>query len=401
MYKTPKGCKDLVGSDYDKFKYVKDIIEQEFINNDGRYLETPIFERTDVLMGKYGQDTDSKLVYHIEENGGEALTLRYDLTVPFTRYILENKIDKMKRYSIGKVYRRDNPNEKAGRYREFYQCDFDILGEDNKSMLCEATLLKMAVEILNKLGIKNYKIHINDINNMHKLLVKNVGVPEELWKNMCPTIDKLDKQKFEELEQEFKNIYPDVDLLKLRMELNKIEPINHETIIRWNKLLEIAEAWSFSDKLYFTNSLARGLDYYSGFVWEIKWNKGHSTIIAGGRYDKLLNKSLVGISFGISRMIALMEPKQNDEWKDRYYVTSLGNIERSIKLKMIEKMRQENKSVLYSFENDDKKLVKVINECIENKTRYMIILSENELKDNKYILKDLENKTQEVLELNL
>ncbi len=401
MYKIPKGCKDLVGSDYDKFKYVKDIIEKHFINTDGKYLETPVFERTDVLLGKYGQEAETKLVYNIEENGGESLTLRYDLTVPFTRYILENRIEKMKRYSIGKVYRRDNPNEKSGRFREFYQCDFDILGEDNKTMMAESTLLKMAVDILNELGIDNYKIYINDINNMKKILVENVGVPEDLWKKMCPTIDKLDKQKFEELENEFKNIYSEIDLVKLRNELEKNTPSNEETNKNWNMLLDIAKIWNFDDKLTFTNSLARGLDYYSGFVWEIKWNKGDSTIIAGGRYDKLLNKSLVGISFGISRMISLMETPYQFEWKDIYYVTRLGIVDYKIKLQMIEKMRKENKTILYSFDDTDKKLVKVIPDCIINKIRYVMILSEDEVKNGKYILRDLKERTQVIANLDL
>ncbi len=400
MYKIPKGCKDLVGSDYCKFKYVKDIIENNFIRANGVYLETPVFERTDVLMGKYGQEADTKLIYNIEENGGESLTLRYDLTVPFTRFILENKVDKMKRYSIGKVYRRDTPNEKAGRFREFYQCDFDILGEDNQTMMAEATLLKMAVNILNELEISDYKIHINDINNMKTLLTENVGIPEDIWKQMCPIIDKLDKKPFNELETEFQTIYPEIDLIKLRNELEKSDPINDETQKKWNKLLEIAEVWNFKDKLYFTNSLARGLDYYSDFIWEIKWNKGNSTIIAGGRYDKLLNKSLVGISFGISRMIALMNPPSEPEWEDKYYITTLGDVDIKFKLKMIEQMHRENKIILYSFENTDKKLVKVINECIQNKFRYIIILSENEIKDGKYILKNLESKSQQLLDIN-
>lgn len=401
MYKIPKGCKDLVGDDYNKFKYVRDIIEKEFIRNNGQYLETPIFERTDVLLGKYGDEADTKLVYNIEENGGEPLTLRYDLTVPFTRYIKENKVDKMKRYSIGKVYRRDNPNEKAGRFREFYQCDFDILGEDNKSMLAEMTLLKMAVNILESFGIKNYKIHINDVNNLKKILIDVVKVPEKLFRKITPIIDKLDKTSFEILEPEFKNVYPDIDLLLLRGELEKVIPIHKETIKNWEKILDIAEIWNFDDKLYFNNSLARGLDYYSGFVWEIKWNKGNSTIIAGGRYDNLLDKSLVGISFGISRMIQLMEDIKNEEWQDAYYITTLGNIENKDKLKMIEKIRSEHKNskILYSFDEKEKKLGKVINECLLQKIRYLVIIAEDEYKNNKYIIKDLQLSSQTIFDL--
>lgn len=395
MYKIPKGCKDLSGKEYDIFKHVKGIIENEFIRNGGQYLETPVFENKELLLGKYGEEAENKLVYNIEENGGEPLTLRYDLTVPFTRYIIENKIDKMRRYTIDKVYRRDAPNQTAGRFREFYQCDFDILGEDATSMLAEATLLKMACTILERIGITEYKIMINDVRNLKEIVMKKHTIPEQYFKKICSVIDKLDKFTFEELIPEFQAIYTDIDTTNLYKTLEMKYPIHNDTIESYTRLCEIADIWGFKDKLQFTNSLARGLDYYSGFVWEIKWTKGASTIISGGRYDSLLNKSLVGISFGLSRMIALMDIPNKDDWEDGYYVVSLGKVDELVKLRCIEKLRKETAGkVLYSLEKKDKKLVKVINDCIENKIRYIVILAENELKDGNYIMKDLKKQTQ-------
>jgi histidyl-tRNA synthetase len=207
----------------------------------------------------------------------------------------------------------------------------------------------------------------------------------------------LDKCTFEELIPEFQAIYPDIDTTKLYKTLEIKDPIHTDTIESYTRLCEIADIWGFKDKLQFTNSLARGLDYYSGFVWEIKWSKGVSTIISGGRYDTLINKSLVGISFGLSRIIALLDIPDKDYWEDGCYVVTLGHVNEIIKLQCIEKLRKETTGkVLYSFEKKDKKLVKVINECIENKIRYIVILAENELKDGKYIIKDLKEQTQTI-----
>lgn len=409
IYKIPKGCFDISDIDADNFTYLKNIIEDEFIKNGGKYIETPVFERKDVLLQKYGETAEEKKIYSIEEIGSEEkehLALRFDLTIPFIRYIKTNKVEKMRRYAIGKVYRRDLPNKKNGRLCEFYQADFDILGENNKSMMAEATLLKMVDIVMKKLNI-DYTIYINDINNLKTLLIDKIGIDESKWKDICPTIDKLDKQSFDSLKSEFKEKHlSDEMILELNKEIDLKEPINDSTKINWIKLCDIATVWGFRDKLVFTNSLARGLDYYSGFVWEVKLKGSgvnvvnpNPSIIAGGRYDTLLNTSLVGISFGLSRMLQLCNEQisllNNIIWQDVYFVATLGSIDLIKKLEIIEKLRSESKSVLYSFDTDEKrKLVKIINDCIMNKIRWLVIIGENELKEGRYIVKDLMNKTQ-------
>jgi histidyl-tRNA synthetase len=141
------------------------------------------------LSQKYGEE--SRLIYNLADESGEALSLRYDLTVPFSRYLAMNRITSMKRYQIGKVYRRDQPSTSKAKYREFYQCDFDIAGI-SEPMVADSECVKLLVEILEKLEIDSFKIKIN-----HRALLDGIfevcGVPSEKIRTTSSAIDKLDK----------------------------------------------------------------------------------------------------------------------------------------------------------------------------------------------------------------
>merc|ERR1719273_3053309 len=140
-------------------------------------IDTPVFELKEVLTGKYGED--SKLIYDLKDQGGEILALRYDLTVPFARDVAMNKVEKIKRYQIAKVYRRDNPSMSRGRYREFYQCDFDIAGQYDE-MLPDAECIKIVKEILSSLNLGQFVIKIN-----HRKILDGIfelcGVPSAMF----------------------------------------------------------------------------------------------------------------------------------------------------------------------------------------------------------------------------
>uniref|UniRef100_A0A674JZ63 Class II Histidinyl-tRNA synthetase (HisRS)-like catalytic core domain-containing protein n=1 Tax=Terrapene triunguis TaxID=2587831 RepID=A0A674JZ63_9SAUR len=136
---------------------VFDIIISTFKRHGAEVIDTPVFELKETLTGKYGED--SKLIYDLKDQGGELLSLRYDLTVPFARYLAMNKITNIKRYHIAKVYRRDNPAMTRGRYREFYQCDFDIAGQFDP-MIPDAECLKIVHEILSGLQIGDFLIKV-------------------------------------------------------------------------------------------------------------------------------------------------------------------------------------------------------------------------------------------------
>lgn len=161
-------------------------------------IDTQVFELKETLTGKYGED--SKLIYDLQDQGGELLSLRYDLTVPFARYMAVHGGDQIKRYHIAKVYRRDNPAMTKGRFREFYQCDFDIAGNFG-AMIPDAEIIKVVEEIFTKLQIGEFLIKINH----RKLLTAYLdiaGVEEAQHKTICSSIDKLDKEPWEVVEAE-------------------------------------------------------------------------------------------------------------------------------------------------------------------------------------------------------
>ena len=407
-YKSPKGTIDYYNESSKKLKFMKNKLEGIFEKYGGEHIETPVFELKDVIMGKYGDEAENKLIYEIADNGGEKLVLRYDLTVPFIRFLIENKIRKIKRYSIGKVYRRDNPNITQGRYREFYQADFDIVGEDNSSMFSECTIFKIICEILESFSIKNFKILINDTDNLKEVIINKLGVPLNNFKNICSSIDKLDKMTFLEIIPELKlKGLTDTEIINLKKVIQSNEIYNDLSKERLNKINMISEIWNFKDKIEYNFSLARGLDYYNGIIFEVKLtdsesdsnaNSYKSSIIAGGRYDNIIeNTTFIGFSVGLTRLLNIIKLDNLINWKNVYNLTCLGNISLEKKLIMI-KYVQENISksnqLNYSFDKE-KKLGKIITECVKNYEKYLIIISEDEIKDNKIIIKDLENNVQQ------
>ncbi len=392
MFKVAKGTQDLVGKEYTKVFDLIQRVEKEFRGAGGQPLETPVFERTDVLLGKYGEEADTKLIYRLADEGGELLALRYDLTIPFTRYVKENGVKQIRRYSIGKVYRRDQPSK--GRYREFYQADFDIYGEKQEEMLAEATLLNTVCRVLKGYNL-DFKILINDVRNLRFMLETELQITE--WKKCCPIIDKLDKQPFNTLLKELSAVgLTDEQIQKLQECLQSDYPLFKTTQYEYTKLVALAEVFDFKSNIVFTNALARGLDYYTGFIWEIKLEGVASTISAGGRYDTLLNGPAVGISVGISRLASyLAEPQET--WQESYYVVTVGTVSLLDKMKVVKQLQNQNKSVMYSFTNEDKKLGKVITECCKDFIRYVVIVGESEIVKGEFCIKDLQSKTQETV----
>ncbi|KAK7753313.1 Cytoplasmic and mitochondrial histidine tRNA synthetase [Diatrype stigma] len=176
--KTPKGTKDWQGKDMVIRDKIFSTIAQVFKRHGGVTIDTPVFELKEILAGKYGED--SKLIYDLADQGGELCSLRYDLTVPFARWLAMNRdVQNIKRYHIAKVYRRDQPAMNKGRMREFYQCDFDI------------------AEIFDALGWKNtYTVKLYASTNHRKILdgiFQVCGVPEDKIRTISSAVDKLDK----------------------------------------------------------------------------------------------------------------------------------------------------------------------------------------------------------------
>ncbi len=275
-------------------------------------LETPVIERFETLASKYaGGEEILKETFRLKDQGGRELGLRYDLTVPMCRFIATNPNLKMpfKRYQIGEVFR-DGPL-KTGRYREFMQCDVDIVGV--KSMAADAELIELALEVFKRLGL-DIEIQINNRKFLDAALL-NSGVPKEKLETAILSLDKIQKIVLQEVKKELAakgiskkaidTIFGEYagfsgDLDKLKTLLGK-----NEGLEEIEQLLSLVK----SSKVKFNTTLARGLAYYTGTVFEafIKESRITSSLAAGGRYDKMIGSFVgsgreypaVGISFGL------------------------------------------------------------------------------------------------------
>eukprot|EP01134_Creolimax_fragrantissima_P008076 CFRG8076T1 len=333
MPKVPKGTRDQDPLSMSIREEVINKIITVFKRHGAEAIDTPVFELRDTLMGKYGEDT--KLIYDLKDQGGEICSLRYDLTVPFARYLAMNKTKQMKRYHIAKVYRRDTPAMTRGRYREFYQCDFDIAGE-YESMMPDAECMKIATEIFTSLDIGEFVIKVNNRKILDGLF-EVCGVPEADFRPICSAVDKLDKMSWEDVKKEMTQdkglpeenadlIEPFVKMKasgmenfelikKLRETALKDNPRAMEGLADMQTFCEYLELYGCIDKISFDMSLARGLDYYTGVIYEAVIVDGHvGSVAGGGRYDGLVGMfdpkgkqvPCVGVSIGVERIFAVM-----------------------------------------------------------------------------------------------
>ena len=284
---TPKGFRDiepnLAKKRREAIAKISDVLEEfGFVP-----LETPTIEFAETLLGKYGEE--EKLIYKFTDRGGRDLALRYDLTVPLARFIANNLevIEKgpFRRYQIGQVFRGENPQ--AGRYREFTQFDFDSVG--SASLEEDAKVIAAIISSARKVGLNEAQLAINDRKNFEGLPIEDVRA-----------IDKIYKVGKENTKKELLDF---VEKTKPTEDLTKIFEILQETY-------SLAEGKDF----FFDPTLARGLDYYTGVIFELKptGKSEELTIGGGGRYDNLIGMfagkdiPAVGFSFGLDRLIELL-----------------------------------------------------------------------------------------------
>ncbi|KAL6151057.1 Cytoplasmic and mitochondrial histidine tRNA synthetase [Exserohilum turcicum] len=340
--KVPKGTRDWTGEDAALRDRLFDTVTNVFKRHGATTLDTPVFELKEILSGKYGED--SKLIYDLQDQGGELCSLRYDLTVPLARWLAMNpSVQSFKRYQIAKVYRRDQPAMTKGRMREFYQCDFDIAGSYD-AMIPDAEVLKIATDVFDALEWDTYTIKINHRKILDGIF-KAAGVKEELIRPISSAVDKLDKMPWDEVkkEMETKGLEADVadkigewvqrkggddiiDYLKTNEALSKSEDVR-QGVEEMELLFAYLDAFGARKRISFDLSLARGLDYYTGLIYEVvtegsaprgqgkQQEIGVGSVAAGGRYDQLVGMfsgkpiPCVGISFGIDRIISIMKAR--------------------------------------------------------------------------------------------
>ncbi|CAO1613592.1 unnamed protein product [Jaminaea pallidilutea] len=282
--KTPKGTRDWDPLSMSLRSHIFKVIESVFKTHGAVTIDTPVFELKEILSGKYGED--SKLIYDLQDQGGELCSLRYDLTVPFARFVAMNPSEygNIKRYHIAKVYRRDQPAMQKGRFREFYQCDFDISGSYDP-LLPDSETLHVLTKTLESLGITSFTIKLN-----HRALLDGIfavcGVPDDKIRTISSAVDKLDKSPWSEVKKEMLEKGLDdktADAIgvyvsrkgkqELLEELLQDEKLtSNESAKRGleevKTLFEYLDVLGVSSRISFDLSLARGLDYYTGLIYE-------------------------------------------------------------------------------------------------------------------------------------
>lgn len=324
--RTPIGTRDFLPEEMIVREYVIGSIRKVFEEYGYDPMETPAIELGEVLRGKYGEE--ERLIYEFKDRGGRDLALRYDLTVPLSRVMASNPhLPKpFKRYQISRVWRYDNPQK--GRYREFWQCDVDIVG--SKSMLADAEIIMLATDVFKALGFDDFKIRINNRKILDAICIY-AGVEEDRRLEVLRTIDKVDKIGIEGFAETLKKAGFSEDCVQKILEFIRIEgnpskvleiaskklsnqPSVAEGIGELEQLVEILTGLGVEERRYLVDlSLSRGLDYYTGPIYEVVITKPKiGSLSGGGRYDKLVKDlggvdiPATGISFGLERIIDVM-----------------------------------------------------------------------------------------------
>ncbi|KAK1929438.1 Histidine--tRNA ligase [Phytophthora citrophthora] len=424
--KIAKGSQDFLPHQMALREKIFNKIRMVFKRHAGVEIETPVFELKETLTGKYGED--SKLIYDLADQGGELLALRYDLTVPFARFMALHSPGNIKRYHIARVYRRDNPQMARGRFREFYQCDFDIAGT-YAPMLPDAEVLSIGIEVLQQfpeLGPVKVKLS-------HRLLLDAIlaicGVPAEKFRTTCSAIDKLDKEPWSEVRREMvedKDIPEEV--------ADRIEPFVckvgsprelHAQLVKENMfgdnvnarramddlalLFNYLEAMGVLDFISFDLSLARGLDYYTGLIYEfVLTSPEHhvGSIAAGGRYDNLVGMfsateqqiPCVGVSLGIERIFGILQAhaeKQaaNTAPPSQVLVASTSNDLMLPRLELCKQLWLANISAEV-MQTENPKFIKQLHYALERGTPYMVVIGEDELAKGVVKVKEMASKDE-------
>ncbi|MEO9964331.1 MAG: histidine--tRNA ligase [Reichenbachiella sp.] len=440
----PRGTRDFGPIQMAKRNYIFNTIRSVYEKYGFAQLETPTMENLSVLTGKYGDEGDQLLfkvlnsgdfLSKTEENdyqvGSKALLpkiaekgLRYDLTVPFARYVVmhRNEISfPFKRYQIQPVWRADRPQK--GRYREFYQCDADVVGTN--SLICEAEIIAMINEVFNNLQLPDFTIKINN----RKVLVGITEVIGATGKeaDFCVAIDKLDKIGIEKVNEEL------IQRGFTQQNINKLKPVFEfegsiveklqflttyfaqsetglEGVKETQEILKYLDSYKLeNDHLELDLTLARGLSYYTGTIFEVKANGVQiGSITGGGRYDNLTgvfglkDVSGVGISFGVDRIYDVLEeldlyPAETGA-QVQVMIVNFGSEMTASGLSLLQKLRTQGiRSEMYP---DAVKMKKQMSYANNLNIPFVVLIGEDEMKSGDYTLKNMLDGEQAAYKIN-
>ena len=421
----PKGTRDFGQLEMARRNYIFDTIKSVFSLYGFQQIETPAMENLSTLMGKYGEEGD-KLLFRIQNSGEKAALapekgLRYDLTVPFARYVVQHREEisfPFKRFQIQPVWRADRPQK--GRYREFYQCDVDVIGSD--SLIGELELIQIVEEVYRRLGI-NVCLHINN-RKILAGIAEVIGAPDKII-DITVAIDKLDKIGINAVNTELK------ERGLLENQVSKLQPILNLSGTTLEKLTALKTILANSeiglkgveemeivfDELSIVNCqlsieldlcLARGLNYYTGAIFEVKALDAQiGSITGGGRYDNLTgifglpNVSGVGISFGADRIYDVLTelnlfPKTLQSTTQILFA-AFGDAELTYALKWAKELRQAGKAV--EVYPEPAKMKKQMSYADAKQIPFVAIVGGDEMAQNKVMLKNMTTGEQKLVTL--
>lgn len=436
----PKGTRDFSPIEMARRNYIFDTIREVFKLYGFKQIETPAMENLSTLMGKYGEEGD-KLLFKILNSGDflrgadKALVenddyvhltsqicekgLRYDLTVPFARYVVQHRNElqfPFKRFQIQPVWRADRPQK--GRYREFYQCDADIVGSD--SLVNEIELLQLVDEVFSRLKI-NITIKLNN-RKVLAGIAELIGAPEKII-DITVAIDKIDKIGIDNVNAELRERGLSEEAINTLQPILAIDGSISERIAQLDTLLASSEIGALGVKelrevvagvealglratLDLDVSLARGLNYYTGTIIEVKaQDVVIGSITGGGRYDNLtgvfgLNGvSGVGISFGADRIYDVLNtldlyPEDARE-STQVMFTNFGAAEAAVSMKMLKELR--NAGIAAEIYPDSAKMKKQMGYADNLAIPFVAIVGENEMAQNKMMLKNMATGEQSLV----
>jgi histidyl-tRNA synthetase len=378
----PKGVRDYSAEESKFREWIREEIKNVYQLYGFQPFEPPCLEKIKTLTAKSGEGIEGE-IFRIENSD---IGLRFDLTVPFARYIATSPLPKpIKRYWIGKVWRREEPQRM--RLREFWQADADIIGLE--SYFAEVELILMANRALKQLGLDVYFL-LNSRRLVDKWLEKR-GISNK--ERVMRIIDKLDKIGMDGVGRELEMNGIDTDLLKdINLSLSECAEFDKKEGKKLENIINIAK--EFGVDVRFSFSLMRGLGYYTGPVFEIKTKGEQASVGGGGRYDGLLNiygigAKAVGISIGVERVFQLLWKTKKTFERDKIFVLSLDAESDAYGLEIAEMFR---KFIPINFIPHGKRLNKLLKYVDENDGRLAIIVGKCEKEEKTIVIRDMETK---------
>lgn len=417
VLKNVKGTKDFMPQEQMLRNRIRRTLEEVFEAYGCKPLETPMLANYDLLASKYGGGAEIlKEVYRLSDQGERELALRYDLTVPVAKVVGMNPEMRLpfKRYEIGKVFR-DGP-VKPGRFREFVQCDVDIVG--TSSMLAEAELISMAFAAFERLGLDVY-IEVNNRKLLSGIL-QELGIPEDRAGDVMLSLDKLEKIGIAGVQEDLRARDVEESLITsivaflqegettlASLEQRFSSPLVQQGIQELNQFFAYVQGAGVAGDIRFAPFLARGLGIYTGTVYEIflQDQRITSSIGSGGRYDKIIGQFLgdgreypaVGISFGLDVILTAlaMEREENEERAADVLVVPLGT--EALSLGLANRLR--GGGIKTELELSGRRLKKALDYANKEQIPYVLIYGENEVEGGEVVLRDMREGREEKVPL--